>query len=220
MSTHSDPDTDALIERLAGRGDTHAAKHPLREALLAEAAAVAQAEQFATHPLTADEHARVERIRHKLEAANVLGTPSPTSTDARQKNSPADRPGHSRRRSGAAVLSWPSLRWLLLGGATLAAFWWMVQNPQHGQPQVPDVYLRGGAEVTLIDAKPDVRAKALEQELQRLGWRALAVQVDDNVWWVSIPVRQEASDAQKVAAGKLLNLKSSDSLPERVRVQP
>jgi hypothetical protein len=220
MSTHSDPDTDALIERLAGRGDTHAAKHLLRDALLAEAAAVAEAEQLATQPLTADERARIERIRQQLEAANVLGRSSPSSTDTRQKNSPADRPGHSRRRSGAGVLAWPSLRWLLLGGATLAAFWWFVQNPQHGQPQVPDVYLRGGAEVTLIDAKPDVRAKALEQELQRLGWRALAIQVDDNVWWVSIPLRQEASDAQTAAARKLLNLKSGVPLPERVRVQP
>ncbi len=188
--------------------------------MLAEAAAVAHAERLAGQPLTADERARIERIRHELEAANLLGTPSAEAADARRKTSPKDRPGQSGKRSGVGVLSWPSLRWLLLGGAALAAFWLLAQRPHPGQSPTPDVHLRGGAEVTLIDAKPDVRAKELAQELQRLGWRALAVQVDDGVWWVSIPARQEASDAQKLAAGQLLNLKSGDPLPERVRVQP
>jgi hypothetical protein len=46
------------------------------------------------------------------------------------------------------------------------------------------------------------------------------VRVNEGAYWLPMPVRQEASDAHKVAAGQLFKLKSGFRLPERVRVQP
>jgi hypothetical protein len=58
------------------------------------------------------------------------------------------------------------------------------------------------------------------QELQRLGLRATAVQANEQLWWVTIPKRDDASDAQLADAARALDLKPLAPLPDRVRVRP
>jgi hypothetical protein len=223
MSTSANPDEepDLFLERLAGRGEKGKPPHPLREALLAEAAANAELERLAREPLSDDERALMERVRHRLEAANLLGASTATPNSGQRHSQKGTAKTTGRSKVGLGSLALPSPRWLLAGGVGALAFlWWLAQAPRMGEPPGMEIHLRGEGEVTLIDPNPALRAQAVAQELQRLGWRAAAIQANEQLWWVTIPKRDDASDAQLAAAARALNLKPSTPLPDRVRVQP
>lgn len=223
MSAPPSPEAepDNLLERLAGRGDSGRAPHPMRQAILDEAAIVAKAERLAREPLTDGERALMDRVRHRLQESNVLAEPQERPKQAPRDSKQRETKSGRRGRLGLAGLTLVSPRWLLVGGVgTLAFLWWLAQTPQPGQPAGSEIHLRGQADVTLIDPDPAARAKSVAQELQRLGWRATAVQANEQLWWVSIPRRDDASEAQLEAAAKSLNLMPSTPMPDRVRVQP
>jgi hypothetical protein len=163
----------------------------------------------------------MDRARHRLQASNVLAEPQERANQAPRESQQRDARNGGRTRFVLAGLALPSNRWLLVGGVCALAFlWWHAQTPQSVKPTGVEVHLRGEADVRLIDPNPAARAQATAQELQRLGWRATAVQANEQLWWVAIPKRDDASDAQLEAAAKVLNLKPSAPLPDRIRVQP
>lgn len=186
MST-PDPRSDAdeqFFEVAAGRQRGQPGAEALREALLAEARTVKEAEAASTDTLTASERAQMESLRSKVLEAGGF---EPQRRSSRASSHGANRFRELLAEIGRWVLGDSMLRPAALAAALflMTAVVWQAYQPM-GDDEAEG--MRGGPSHALVVADAAESARTLKARLAALGAEVENIQLSSSAWMLRIDV--------------------------------